>query len=82
MPEEIVVRCLVKGEACSAVRVSSESGEVTIDPRVCLRCELLRGERLTLPIFAIQPLRPLASTRLLPEIQPARPPLSITKSRP
>ncbi|GEM_PF-5600440 len=78
MPEEFLVKCVVKGDTCSTVMVSSEEGKVTIDPRVCFRCELMRGEsRLPLPIFAVQPLRP-PTIRILPEIQPARPPLSIT----
>ncbi|MEM2573707.1 MAG: hypothetical protein QXF77_04770 [Candidatus Jordarchaeales archaeon] len=78
MPKENVVKCMVKGSACNAVRVSWEEGEVTIDPRVCLQCELMKGEsKLTLPIFTIQPPRP-PTIRILPEILPARPPLSIT----
>ena len=78
MPKKIMVKCMVKGDTCNAIMVSSEEGEVTIDPRVCFRCELMRGEsRLPLPIFAIQPLRP-PTIRMLPEIPPAKPPLNIT----
>ncbi|MBS7287392.1 MAG: hypothetical protein KIH01_01225 [Candidatus Freyarchaeota archaeon] len=76
--EEIRVRCVLKGSPCSAVKVSSERGEVTIDPRACLQCELIRrGEKLPVPVFVVQPPH-LPAARMLPEILPAKPPLGIS----
>ncbi len=71
----INVKCVLKGDNCNAVKVSSEEGEVTIDPRECLKCGFLKGESSLIPVFTVNLPRPQITKTLFEPILPVKPPL-------